>query len=93
MSEPKRVYVPVFDSGEPAFYRNSSDQLVVLVYRDNIGPGLALYEPAVPKCKTCKHFFSYADIVGSTYGSCASWRVLYKCPPDGSGYCHLHSEL
>ena len=93
MSEPKRVYVPVFDSGEPAFCRNSSDQLVVLVYRDNIGPGLALYEQAVPRCGTCKYFMSYADTAGGTYGGCSAFKIPYKCPKDGSGYCHLHSEL
>lgn len=93
MGETKRIYVPVLNNGEPAFYKNIDDHSVTLVYKSDMVPHLVPYEPAVPRCKTCKHFLSYVDTAGGTYGECSASRALYKCKSDGSGYCNWHSEL
>jgi hypothetical protein len=52
--------------------------------------GLARYEPAVPRCKTCKWYIDNEPI--KLY-RCDYWQADMHVPIDGSGYCHNHSEL
>jgi hypothetical protein len=55
-----------------------------------------VYEPAVPKCRTCKNnAVDYDDVNNVSYRHCAvlTFDGGETFPQDGSGYCHEHSEL
>lgn len=77
---------------------------VVLMCRPNVmdpdTPDLSTavsYEPAVPRCKTCKHRRyetrdDDAQIDGYWYCEKRVDVEDESHPQDGSGYCHEHSE-
>lgn len=50
------------------------------------------FEPAVPRCKTCNRY-SPPHHETSRYGWCRMSQKEEKAvPPDGSGFCHEHTE-
>ena len=54
---------------------------------------LSLYEPVVPRCKTCKHFTKdWDEDTGHHWFYCPHIEHDDLPPQDGSGYCWLHPE-
>lgn len=53
------------------------------------------FEPAVAKCATCEYFDPKRVVtVNKAYCTILETYTAHAVPvpPDGSGYCHLHSE-
>ena len=54
------------------------------------------YEPAVPRCKTCRHwqadFDANDELSGHYCDKCVGVESDDDIPQDGSGYCYRHKE-
>jgi hypothetical protein len=52
-----------------------------------------VFEPAVPRCGEPRCFWWYDPPPLGDEAFCDHPIPIHDCPPDGSGYCHRHSEL